>query len=429
LKKVRTELKTIAYGFWRIIKMKRLIILTVILTGCAAVCLGRYNSRASQLKIVQLSEPRLTGPVSLEQALAKRRSVRRFTAQELDFVQIGQLAWAGQGITQKQKGFRTAPSAGAIYPIKLYFATREGIFLYEPDKHSLNELLNTDVRSALSAAALKQKMVANAPCDIIIAGSAKKLAAKYGNKAKKYMLLEAGHIAQNIHLQAVSLGLGSVSVGAFDVNQVRRICKLPMMLEPVYIICVGYPAGHRTAEAAEPAGAETGWVKKAVLIIADENFRDEEFFETRDALTEAAVDTVTASTKRGFIKGVLGGRAEATVLLKDIFVDDYDAIIFVGGPGAKQYFSDRIAWNIARMAAEKQKVLAAICIAPSILANAGVLDGVRATSYSSERVSLKKAGAIYTGSAVERDGFIITATGPKAARRFGETIVDALEDK
>ena len=162
------------------------------------------------------------------------------------------------------------------------------------------------------------------------------------------------------------------------------------------------------------------------MIIASKNFRDEELFETRDVLAEAGVETVVASTKRGLIRGMLGGRAEATVLLKDVFVDDYDAIIFVGGSGAKQYFSDRVALSIVRQAERKGKVLAAICIAPAILANAGVLDGVRAPSFSSERVRLKKAGAGYTGSSVERDGLIITASGPKAAKQFGETIVDAL---
>ena len=162
------------------------------------------------------------------------------------------------------------------------------------------------------------------------------------------------------------------------------------------------------------------------MIIAHKNFRDEELFETRGALAEAGVETVVASTKRGLIRGMLGGRAEATVLLKDVFVNDYDAIIFVGGSGAKQYFNNRVALNIARQAEQQGKVLAAICIAPAILANAGVLDGVRATSFSSERVRLKKVGAVYTGSAVERDGLIITASGPRAARQFGEIIVETI---
>lgn len=188
--------------------MKRLIIAVMLLTVFSAVCQGRQKSQGGQLKIIQLPEPGSIGPLSFEQALAQRRSVRRFTSQSLDFVQIGQLAWAGQGITDRQRGFRTAPSAGAIYPISLYFATSEGIFVYDPDRHSLEEIFDQDVRGKLTETALGQEPVSQAACDIIITGSQKKVAAKYGNKAERYMLMEAGHIAQNIQLQAVCLGLG-----------------------------------------------------------------------------------------------------------------------------------------------------------------------------------------------------------------------------
>ena len=407
--------------------MKRLTILTIILAGFAIVCLGQYRSRISSrkpvLKIVQLAEPRLTGPVSFEQALARRRSVRQFTNQPLKFAQIGQLAWAGQGITEPQKGLRTAPSAGAIYPIELYFATPEGLFVYRPDQHSLEETLNQDVRGRLGA-------VANAPCDIIVAGSVRKLAAKFRKEAKKYMLLEAGHIAQNIQLQAVCLGLGSVTVGGFDIRSVSKVCKLPKNLEPLYIICVGYPAGQAVPEGGkeekEARKTELPKAKRAVLITARENFRDEELFETRRVLDAAGVETVIASTKIGPIRGMLGNIAEATILVNQVRVDDYDAIIFVGGLGAAEYFDNPVALNIAREAAHKRKVLAAICIAPTILANAGVLNGVRATSFLSERERLQQAGAIYTGVPVERAGLIITGSGPMAAVLFGQAIADAL---
>ena len=208
----------------------------------ATICLAKYNPRRQPVKIVQLPQPLSTGEISFERILAKRRSVRSFTSQPLDFMQIGQLAWAGQGITDEQTGFRTAPSAGAIYPIELYIATENGVFVYKPKAHSLQQISDQDIRDRLAAAALDQQAVAQAACDIIIAGSVKKLAAKYGGRAKRFMLLESGHIAQNIQLQAVSLGLGSVPIGAFDISSVRKVCQIPMSLEPVYIIPVGYPA-------------------------------------------------------------------------------------------------------------------------------------------------------------------------------------------
>lgn len=166
--------------------------------------------------------------------------------------------------------------------------------------------------------------------------------------------------------------------------------------------------------------------RKAVLIIASCNFRDEELLETKYELEKANVDTVIASTKIGVIKGMYGAEAQAAILVNDIVVDDYDAIIFVGGSGAKEYFDSRVALNIARQAKDKGKVLAAICIAPTVLANAGVLDGVRATCFSTEKFKLKEAGAKYTGADVERDGLVITADGPRAATQFGKTIADAL---
>jgi len=213
------------------------------LAAIAIICLAQDNSQTKTSKKIQFPPPNLTSPVSLEQTMANRRSTRQFSDQPLTLEQIGQLAWAGQGITDPATGFRTAPSAGALYPIKLYFAKKEGLSVYNPLEHTLEEILSLDIRERLRAAALQQDPVASAPCCIIIAGSARKLAPKYGPKARRYMLLEAGHIAQNILLQATALKLASVPIGAFDIINVRKICRLPSNTEPLYIICVGYPAG------------------------------------------------------------------------------------------------------------------------------------------------------------------------------------------
>jgi protease I len=425
--------------------MKRLTILTIILAGCAALCLGqpaerpagqyrpRVQTRGSPIKIVQLTDPRQKGPLSLEEALAKQRSARQFTGQTLKLTEIGQLAWAGQGITESQKGLLTAPSGGAIYPIELYFATQDGLFVYRPQGHSLEQIFEQDVRKMLAATASVQETAAQAGCDIIVAGSARKLSAQFRDDARKYMLLEAGRIAQNIQLQAVCLDLGSVTVGSFNIKEVGRICKLPKELEPLYIICVGYSAAEGTTEEITQQKATTqtqqsipGSGKRAALIAAGGNFQDEELFVTQRALDTAGVETVIASTILGPIRGMLGGVAEAKILVNQLRVDDFDAIIFIGGAGAAEYFDSAIALNIAREAARKRKVLAAICIAPTVLANAGVLTGVRATSLLSEQARLVQAGAIYTGARVERDRFIITASDPAAAALFGQAIVDTL---
>jgi protease I len=363
----------------------------------------------------------LTGTVSFEEALAKRRSVRQFTSQPLSSAQISQLAWAGQGITEPQRGLRTAPSAGALYPIELYFATQDGLFVYQPQGHSLQQILDQDVRGALATASTPGSV---AGCDIIIAGSERKLVTQFQKDARKYMLLEAGHIAQNIQLQAVCLGLGSVPIGGFDTRDISKICRLPASLEPIYVICVGYPLAQTTTETAP--GQQSTAAKRAVLIVASENFRDEELFETKRVLDAAAVQTVIASTKKGFVRGMLGNIAETGILVDQLRVDDYDAIIFIGGSGAAEYFENPVALNIARETVRKGKILAAICIAPTVLANAGVLTGVRATSFLSEREKLVQGGAVYTGVPVERDRFIITGSGPAASVQFGRAVADAL---
>ena len=403
--------------------MKRLTILGIVLVCFAALCLGQRRTRPAAQTIVRLTKPNLTGTVSFEEALAKRRSVRLFAIKPLESEHIGQLAWAGQGITEPQRGLRTAPSAGETYPIDLYFATEEGLFVYRPAEHSLEQTSDQDIRGGLAVAA-SMESVGMAGCDIIVAGSVRKLTGQFRTKARTYMLLEAGHIAQNIQLQAVCLDLGSVTIGGFNTNEVGRICKLPRGIEPIYIICVGHPIEQAAAEALKDQ--EGTGAKRAALIVASQNFRDEELFETKRALDAAGVQTVIASTRIGIVRGTLGNIAEANILVGQLRVEDLDAIVFIGGPGAVEYVANPAALNLAREAVRQRKILAAIDTAPSILANAGVLTGVRATSFLSERNRLILAGAVYTGIPVEQDRLIITSSGPVASIQFGRAIADAL---
>ena len=168
--------------------------------------------------------------------------------------------------------------------------------------------------------------------------------------------------------------------------------------------------------------------KKAVMIIAEKNFRDEELFEPKKILEAEGVKVIVVSTSFNTARGMLGGKVKPDMLLSEIKVDDYDAIIFVGGSGASQYWNDSLAHNIAKEAVEKNKVLGAICIAPVTLANAGVLRGKKATVWPSERGKIEARGAIYTGESVQIEGKIITAEGPQAARKFGEAIAKALSN-
>lgn len=166
--------------------------------------------------------------------------------------------------------------------------------------------------------------------------------------------------------------------------------------------------------------------KKAVLIIAKEIFRDEELFDTQAALEEAGVATTIASSIVGTCKGKLGRNAESTVLIDDVSADDFNAVVFVGGIGAMEYYDSEVALALAKDTYNKGKVIAAICIAPRILANAGLLEGRTATCYESEGDAIADLGANYTANDVEQDGMIVTANGPHAATEFGETIAKLL---
>jgi protease I len=175
------------------------------------------------------------------------------------------------------------------------------------------------------------------------------------------------------------------------------------------------------------AAEEGAKMKKAVMIIAEDNFRDEELFVPRKVLEDNGIEVTIASTSLGLAKGVMGGSAQPDILVNDIKMKDFNAVVFVGGGGSSQYWNDPIAHKIIQEAGAGNKVVAAICIAPVTLAKAGILKGKRATVWSSEAGQLKAAGAIYTAYPVEVDGNIITASGPGAAGDFGEEIVKALE--
>ncbi len=183
-------------------------------------------------------QPVLKGKVSLEEVLASRRSLRSFKEKELDWGQVGQLLWAAQGITSPD-GKRTAPSAGALYPLEVYYFFKDGWGRYNPEKHSLEILGLEDKRTDLARASLNQSWIAEAPGVFVIVGFVERTAKKYGERAERYVILEAGHACQNLLLQAVALGLGGTSVGAFLDEEIMKILREDAL--PLYVVPVGYP--------------------------------------------------------------------------------------------------------------------------------------------------------------------------------------------
>ncbi len=224
---------------------KRLSILSLVVILAMGAGCGPASSApgptAEAEAAIPLPSPILTGTLSLEEVLARRRSVRQFNDTPLTLAEVGQLLWAAQGLTD-ERGFRTAPSAGALYPLEVYVVTAEGIFHYEPAGHRLRPVGRGDLRRALQGAALGQEAVGQGAALFVIAAVYERTARKYGvERSPRYVHLEAGHATQNLLLEAVALGLGAVPIGAFDDEQVQQVLGLPADHKPLYLVPVGHP--------------------------------------------------------------------------------------------------------------------------------------------------------------------------------------------
>jgi SagB-type dehydrogenase family enzyme len=188
--------------------------------------------------MVNLPAPDFTD-ASIEKCVEKRRSVRSYKDKELTLGQISNILWAAQGITDDMRGFRAVPSAGATYPLEIFVAKKDGLYRYLPGSHGLKREMDKDIRKDIANAALGQGFIAKAGMVVVITAVFERTALRYGNRAVRYVHIEVGHCAQNIHLEAIALGLGSVPVGAFNDGKLSTVLKLRDE-EPLYIVPVGY---------------------------------------------------------------------------------------------------------------------------------------------------------------------------------------------
>jgi SagB-type dehydrogenase family enzyme len=215
--------------------------LTLVGVAAMAAALAAAGAVAPADGVRPLPPPMPAGRMSLEEAIRLRRSVRQFANKPLTIAQIGQMCWAGQGITDPRRGFRAAPSAGALYPMELYVVTPEGVEHYRPKDHCLERHLAGDHRRALHEHGRVQEAVQTAPATFVIAAEIERSAGKYRDRAERYCFMEAGHIAQNILLQATALRLGGVPIGGIDDDQVAETLQLPKGYRVLYVLPVGYP--------------------------------------------------------------------------------------------------------------------------------------------------------------------------------------------
>ena len=199
---------------------------------------------ADSSNTIELPGVSLTGDASLEQLLNQRRSIRDYAEGAVSLNDVGQLLWAAQGITDA-RGLRTAPSAGALYPLELFLVAGEvnhlspGVYHYQPDGHRLKKIAADDQRQGLQRAALSQDWIKQAALVVVFTADYARTARKYGARAERYVHIEVGHAAQNLFLQAEALNLATVPVGAFKDDAVAGVLQLPDDLEPLLLMPVG----------------------------------------------------------------------------------------------------------------------------------------------------------------------------------------------
>jgi SagB-type dehydrogenase family enzyme len=200
--------------------------------------------RVSADAVIKLPKPRLKGTVSIEEALRRRRSTRAFKNKPLSLEDVSQLLWAAQGVTGAFNE-RTAPSAGGTFPLEVYLVAGEveglpsAVYKYRRRVHELSHVVGGDRRAGLAEASLGQDCVRKCAAAVVISAVYQRTVAEYGERGVRYVHMEAGHVGQNLHLQAAALDLGTVMVGAFDEDAVAAVLELPEDESPVYIAPLG----------------------------------------------------------------------------------------------------------------------------------------------------------------------------------------------
>jgi SagB-type dehydrogenase family enzyme len=208
------------------------------------------NNRQNGEAAMKLPQPELDGSISVEQAIRQRRTIRNYQSRILELDELSQLLWAAQGITGRRRFKRAAPSAGALYPMDIYAIVGQGsvnqmeagVYHYEPRGHELTLAAKQDLRNQVARAAISQMWMADAPINFVITAEYSRATGKYGRRGIRYAHIEAGHIGQNLFLQAEALGLKAGIVGAFRENKVIEIMNLPRTHEPLLIMPIGHPA-------------------------------------------------------------------------------------------------------------------------------------------------------------------------------------------
>ncbi|MDG7000444.1 MAG: SagB/ThcOx family dehydrogenase [Nitrososphaerota archaeon] len=230
--------------------LRRLVVIAALIGSVASGIVGyqTFSRIARTSTKVSIPAPAKEGTMSLEEAISRRKSIRDYTAEPITISQLSQILWAAQGVTHD--GLRSAPSAGALYPLEIYAVVKEGgvtglqsgVYHYKPAGHTLSLTKVGDHLQELQSASLDQEAVGSAATTIVITAVFERTTVRYGQRGVQYVFQESGHAAQNIYLQCAALNLGSVVIGAFDENRVRQVLGAASNERPVYVQPIGVPS-------------------------------------------------------------------------------------------------------------------------------------------------------------------------------------------
>ncbi|MBN2589891.1 MAG: DJ-1/PfpI family protein [Sedimentisphaerales bacterium] len=407
--------------------MKRKILFLVVIACFTALSFGQRRNRTTIQKIIQLTKPATTAGKGFQELLAGLRPTDRFAGQALEKNQIGQLAWAGLGNRINPGIIPVTPSPlESPFPTQIYVVANDGVFYYQPINHSLEQIAEGDARLTLANATSMPVSVSSAGCIMLItsSGTRNSSSRRTGTptSAKSAMLLEAGHIAQNIQLQAACLeGLGSITISDFDESNVSKACSLPRSADVLYMVCVGY-----VTEPVNGNSSNAATTKKAAIIVPSENFQDDEFWQTKNMLESAKILVTVVSNRAGPIRGINGTLFDVPLAADRIRADQFDAVIVIGGPGAAMFNNDLVVRDLLRAASQGGKIIGATSYGTIVLASAGILQGIKIACPVELSTDLTMMGAVCSNVPVEEHMSVITCAGPQVARTFATALANGI---
>jgi putative intracellular protease/amidase len=384
---------------------------------------------------VALPAPRTTGQISVEAVLTARGDTQGFLKKPLSLDQISQLAFAVFGTSATKNDSTTSIRTPDI--IGMYFVLDTGVYVYKPSERTLGKIASGDKRVFLAGLVSATRAVSDAPCSIVITGKGTR-PGEYIKGSTETSIIAAGRAAAVLELQALAMGVGTVTCERIGAPQITEALGLPASETPVCVIAAGRPLTGPAVlpPPAEPVTGGTAQVHRILLIIPQKSIIDNEYESVTSVLKKADYQTVVASAETGVYRTTVGKEVQATVSLSAADIAAYDGIVFLGGPEARQYYQDPAAKSLIAAAVKAKKTIGAIGTAPRILANAGILTGLNTAANSTERLAITREGAIVSGAEIElaysdngEGAIIVTATGGRlTVPKFAQKMVDAVQE-